>query len=345
MRTWYVWPDEDFPRTSTLKPRRNVVQQAVLANKAGGSAGSSSNPLSELIAQITGRASSTESPNSNLESDLNLSSLDRVELLGALEDRYQIDLGESSLASIKTVGDLERMLRGDAPPRTHYHYPGWVQRRPITWVRLCAQYLLLRPAVFLLGRPRVKGKENVAGTHGPVLLICNHISDVDFALVLASIPARLANRVAIATAGETLEALRTPPGRNIWVGIYDRVKWFLAVSLFNLFPLPREAGFRESFAYAGQSVDRGYSILVFPEGRHTEDGALRPFKSGIGLLANNLGIPIVPMRIDGLFSLNQQGRKFAHPGQIQVRIGEPALAPDRSPEAIAQDLWDKVQEL
>ena len=93
------------------------------------------------------------------------------------------------------------------------------------------------------------------------------------------------------------------------------MKWALAVSLLNLFPLPREAGFRESFAYAGESVDRGYSVLVFPEGRHTTDGKMLPFRAGIGLLANNLRIPIVPMRIDGLFEVKQAGKDL--PGQVR----------------------------
>src|SRR5207237_471526 len=83
---------------------------------------------------------------------------------------------------------------------------------------------------------------------------------------------------------EALEILRTPPAsRNLLLRLFDRVEWFLGVSLLNLFPLPRDAGFRDSFAFAGESVDRGYSILVFPEGHHTTDGKLRPFRSGIGL--------------------------------------------------------------
>jgi len=93
--------------------------------------------------------------------------------------------------------------------------------------------------------------------------------------------------------------------------------------LLNLFPLPREAGFRDSFAFAGESVDRGYSVLVFPEGHHTTDGKLRPFRAGVGLLVNNLGVPVVPMRIDGLFEVKQSGKRIARPYQIQVRIGKP----------------------
>ena len=154
IRTWRVWPDEDFPRTSTQKPRRNVIQAQVLSSKLGNSVQSSPTPLSELIARITGRSPTNLSLSSSLEADLNLSSLDRVELLGALEDRYQIDLDEDSLGSVSTVADLERMLQGESLSRVTYHYPAWVQRWPITWIRSCAQYLLLRPAVFLLGRPQ-----------------------------------------------------------------------------------------------------------------------------------------------------------------------------------------------
>jgi long-chain acyl-CoA synthetase len=180
-----------------------------------------------------------------------------------------------------------------------------------------------------------------------VLVICNHITDVDLGFVLAALPSSLGNRLAIATAGEELEALRTPPpGRSFWGRVYDPVKWSMAVSLLNLFPLPRQAGFLESFAYAGDSVDRGYSILVFPEGKHTVDGKLQPFRSGIGLLANNLGIPVVPMRIHGLFEVKQAGKKFAAPGRIRVEIGSPVkFSRGEDPAKIAQVLQRIVEGL
>ena len=116
--------------------------------------------------------------------------------------------------------------------------------------------------------------------------------------------------------------------------------------MLNLFPLPREAGFRESFAYAGEAVDRGYSVLVFPEGHHTTDGKLCAFRAGIGLLAKNLAIPVVPMRIDGLFELKQAGKKFARPGQIRVKIGALArFAPETEPEVITRELENIVGSL
>ena len=113
-----------------------------------------------------------------------------------------------------------------------------------------------------------------------------------------------------------------------------------------MFPLPREAGFRQSFGYAGEAVDRGYSVLVFPEGRHTVDGKMNPFRTGIGLMANNLGIPVLPMRIRGLFEVKQAGKKFAPPWKISVRIGQPMKFPvGTAPERIAQELQRAVEAL
>jgi long-chain acyl-CoA synthetase len=348
MHTWMVWPEEDFPRTSTQKPIRSVIQQAVLAQLADKSPNQMpSSPLAELIGRITGRSPTRLASDANLESELNLSSLDRVELLSALEDRYQIDLSETRFAAVNTVGDLERMLQGKPPARTPYHYPRWVQHWPVTWARVAVHYLLLRPAVFVLGWPRVEGRQNLGGTQGPVLVVCNHISDVDPGFVLTALPARLRHKLAIATGGEALEILHTPPATRGFAGrAYDRVKWTLGVSLLNLFPLPREAGFRESFAYAGESVDRGYSVLVFPEGRHTTDGKLLPFRAGIGLLANNLQIPIVAMRIDGLFEVKQAGRKSTRSGQVKVKIGVPVqFEPGSASEWIARELQKMVEQL
>ncbi len=348
VREWFVWPEEDFPRTSTQKPRTNEIRQ-VVQSQIGQERGLNipSSPLGELIRKVSGRAPSQLSKAAKLDEDLNLSSLDRVELLGALEDRYQIDLSETRFASANTVGDVERMLSGKTPGRVKFHYPRWAQRWPVTWLRWTAHYLLLRPAVFLMAWPRVEGRENLRGVRGPVIVVCNHISDVDVGFVKTVLPFRLRHRLAVATGGEALEILRTPsPTRSLLGRAYDRVKWTLAVSLLNLFPLPREAGFRESFAFAGESVDRGYSILVFPEGHHTTDGNLLPFRAGVGMMANNLGLPIVPMRMDGVFALKQAGKKFAAPGKIRVKIGSPVrFAPGTDPRQIATDLQKIVEVL
>ena len=373
MRQWLVWPDDDFPRTTTGKPRRKVIRDVVTAKMRGSASesgrGAIASPLEELVEKVTGRPVPKLTANADLERDLGLSSLERVELLGALEDRYQVDLSEPSFASAATVADLEKLLQakpsagvsseakqGEAgQSREHvergrqrrFHYPRWTLRWPATWLRLAAYYLLMRPAVFLLGWPRVYGRENLRGVSGPLVVISNHIADIDLGFILTALPGRIRHKLATATGGEALEALRSPAPTRPWLlRMYDGLQWISGVTLLNLFPLPREAGFRKSFDYAGEAVDRGYSVLVFPEGRHTEDGKLRPFRTGIGLLANNLRIPVLPMRIDGLFELKRAGKKIAPPGKIQVRIGKPAqFAPETPPAEMASALQKIMESL
>src|SRR5262249_52513374 len=159
-------------------------------------------------------------------------------------------LSEAGFSAARTIDDLERMLRGEAVPRAVYHYPAWTLRWPVTWIRFLTDYLLMRPAIFLLGWPRFEGRGDLRGWIGPLLIVANHIGDVDLGFIKTALPFRFRHQLATAAGGEALEALRTPPaGRNFFARIYDRVKWVLGVSLLNLFPLPREAGFRQSFAY------------------------------------------------------------------------------------------------
>jgi long-chain acyl-CoA synthetase len=348
MRMWMEWPLEDFPRTNTQKPRRNVIRDVAREQLLDRRTEVSANkPLAELISRVTGKSVVGLREDTSLDSDLGLSSLDRVELLSTLEDRYQVDLSETRFSAVRTVADLERMLRGNAAPGAGYHYPNWTLHWPVTWLRTLTHYLLMRPAILLLGWPRIGGRQNLRGVKGPLLVISNHVGDVDAGFILTALPARFRHRLATATGGEALEALRTPaPGRSLFARTYDRMRWALGVALLNLFPLPREAGFRRSFAYAGEAVDLGYSVLVFPEGRHAEDGKMNPFRSGVGLLAVNLGIPVLPMRIDGLFEVKQAGKKFAKPWTITVRIGKPLKFPTEiDPEQIAAELQKAVEAL
>lgn len=347
MRHWSVWREQDFPRTRTQKPvlhRIEEVAQAELVTPAGAHALSS--PLGELIARVT-HSGAQISPETDLATGLNLSSLDRVDLLSALEERYQVDLNEAGFAEAKTVGELERLL-GQTPSRpAELVYPRWAQRWSITWIRCAIYYLLVWTATRLLAWPRIHGREHLREVRGPILVIANHITMTDVGFVLAALPLRLRHRLAVAMEAEILEPMRRPPPEMGFLRrALERTKYFLIVALFNVFPLPQRSGFRESFAFAGDLVDRGWSVLVFPEGQRTRDGRLAPFRPGIGLLATRLGLPIVPMRIDGLFELKMKGAKVARPGQIRVAVGAPVrFGPDADPMEIARELEGRVASL
>jgi long-chain acyl-CoA synthetase len=341
IRRWEVWPDEDFPRTSTQKPRLNVIEEYVRSklDGTGDVAAPQAGSLSDLLQRITARRYPRIDDGTKLAEELSLTSIERVELLSALEDRYQTDLNESRFTAATTVGDLERMLRRPDARRSDYRYPRWARTWLVTAIRLAVYYLVSWPATYLMSMPRVRGRENLSGVRGPLLIVSNHITQVDIGFILAALPARIRHRLAIAMLGEMLEAMRTPPARvglvRRWI---EKMSYYLVVALFNVFPLPQQTGFRESFAYAGESADRGYSILVFPEGRRTQDGRLSPFRSGIGLLARSLNLPVVTIRIDGLFELKKAGKKIA-PGAVTVTIGTPRVIPaDLGAEEITREL-------
>ncbi len=347
MRRWFVWPEDDFPRTSTHKPKLNVIQEVVVARLQQQEGPAPEGTLAELIARVTGRAPASLRPDANLTTDLNLSSIDRVELLSAIEDRLQIDIDESRFTATTTLGELEQMLRRPAGERPGFRYPRWPHHPLLTWIRSLCYYLLAWPATRLLCWPRVRGREHFSAVKGPLLVMCNHITFLDIGFVLFALPPRLRRNLAVAMEGEQLAAMRNPPPEwNFFARGWERFLYFLILLLFRAFPLPARAGFRQSFAFMGELVDRGSNLLIFPEGMRTLDGRLNPFRAGTGLLVGNLNVPVVPMRLDGLFPLKIARRWWAPPGTVKVSIGE-ALRFDRGtdPEQATRDLRDRVAAL
>jgi long-chain acyl-CoA synthetase len=220
----------------------------------------------------------------------------------------------------------------------------------VRWLRLAVYYALVWPATQILAHPKIIGREHLKSVSGPVLVVCNHVTRrADIGLVLAALPPRFRNRLATAISGETLDTMRRPPADWFFAKrcAYQLGYW-LVIALFNVFPLPRFSGFRESFRYAGESVDRRYSVLVFPEGEatRTATGEMQQFHPGIGLLAQNLQIPVVPLRMDGVWQMKRQGRRLARPGEITMRIGPPITFAHGTPaDEIAHALRSAIASL
>lgn len=360
VRRWLVWPEEDFPRTSTQKIRKAFVAERALAASGGaarpGSAPASPAPsapapsggIDEIVSRIGAGAPGTVDPSAKLGVDLKLDSLGRVELLSAIEDRYQVEIDEAAFTEATTLGDVEKIIReGTHEAAAPYPYPRWQERRPIRWLRIAMLYILVLPVTWVLGRPRIKGREQLRDLAGPAVFIANHVAIVDHALVLLALPGRFRRRMAIAMDGETLrERIHPSPGTGLFRRMLYMLEYISLVFFFNVFSMPRKSGFRKSFAFAGEMMDRGYSILVFPEGRLTTDGRMGPFMPGTGLLVSELNAPVIPMRLDGVWELKRLRRRRARPGEISVAIGEPArYAAGAEPERIAADLEARVAKL
>jgi len=339
---WHVWPDADFPRTPTQKVRKRDLLERM---KAKGAAAAAQVAGAQVAAAANGSPAALIPPLETLDS------LGRVELLSALEDRYQVEIDEASFTAATTAADIERIVReggARADASAHYPYPYWTQRFPATWFRVAFYYAVVLPITSVLCWARVRGRDNLKTLRGPALFVSNHITYFDHALILSALPGRFRRRFAIAQEGERLRWWRRPPEGTPRLRRWRwKLQYFLVVLIFNTFPLPQKSGFRRSFAYAGESVDRGHSVLVFPEGTRTEHGGLHPFRNGTGLLAAQLGLPVVPVRIDGLWELKRSGRRgFAFPHTVTVNIGEPVTyPPDADAATITRDLERRVREI
>ena len=351
VRRWSIWPGPDFPRTPTQKIRKQIVAEKVKASLSEAipvGTTSDAHPLTKIVARITKEAPPQFDPTAKLGTDLKLDSLGRVELMTALEDRYQIEIDEAALTDTTTLADVEKIIRGGKPEEAApYPYPRWQQRWPLSWLRIALLYLIVLPAIRIMGWPRIKGKEHLRQLRGPSLFICNHVTMADHALVLFALPPGFRTKMVIAQDGELLREWRHPPKRTGLVTRLRHLLRYLAVVLFfNVFSLPQKSGFRRSFAFAGEMMDRGYNLMVFPEGERTKRGGLNPFRLGTGLLIQELDAPVVPMRIEGLWKLKQANRHFAWPGEISVLVGKPVrYSSQDSPEQIVKDLMLRLKEL
>jgi long-chain acyl-CoA synthetase len=255
-----------------------------------------------------------------------------------------------SAASVNLASGPAPRLVSDAAPRK-YLYPKWPWLKPVHWMRLAFLELMTRPLVWLLADPGVVARAGSLEGLPPMLIIANHITSYDGPLVQYALPGRLRRHIAVAMSGEMLEDYRH--FRNPEYGPkYGRfspfgpIAYLLVTALFNVFPLPRNRDFQRSFSHAGEALDRGFSVMIFPEGTRSAAGQLAPFRPGIGLLVRQSSAPVLPVAIRGLGELKQRGRGWFRSGTIEVRVGEPIqFTPEATEAAITERLQREVETL
>jgi len=320
MRRWMVWPEADLPRTSTGKILKREIARRIAAGAA--------------VADTNGAASR----------ELNLDSLGRVQLQAQLEQQYGISLDETAFENVRTQEDVRNLVR-QAPagpsarkPPEHY-YLRWPWHPLQQLIRGVFLETIAMPIAWFLANPRVQ-YEIREWPNEPVLIVCNHVTSYDAAFVLYALPGRLRRHVAIAMAGEILLDFRRGRNQGNWfLNSVGPIAYFLVTALFNVFPLPQLSGFRESFRHAGEAVDRGYSVMVFPEGVRSPDGSPRPFKVGSGLLWKELGTRVLPVHLAGLGELKVSGERWFRSGKITVTVKDVIPAdPGASPEELTERL-------
>jgi long-chain acyl-CoA synthetase len=147
--------------------------------------------------------------------------------------------------------------------------------------------------------------------------------------------------------GEMLEDFRHARNQQPrWLNSLGPPTWLLLTALFNVFPLPRLRDFQRSFAHAGNALDHGFHVVVFPEGTRSPEGALAPFRPGIGLLVKQSQAAVLPMALQGLGELKTRRRSWFRSDTLQVNVGQPIrFAPDDTEAVITVRLHAEVEKL
>lgn len=364
MRRWLLWPGMDLPRTSTGKVvKRTVAAWAQQALSSTSSAvPTSSDPLLQLLTHITHAPLATTEDTARLSEDLHLDSLGRVELQAALEEKFGIELSEETYQQTQTLGQLRALVQPKpgltsatpaatapkaAPGEVRYVYPYWIWSWPIRMVRIVFQDLISKPILGLLAAPRVHLLAPEALPQQPALFIANHVTMFDVPMVLYALPWRIRRRITVAMAGEMLMDWRYQRNQGNWfLNFVAPLEYWVLSALYSIFPLPQFSNFRRSFAHAGEALDRGLHVLVFPEGSRSADGTLQPFQSGIGLLAQQAQTCVVPVAMRGLGEIKTRRQRWFRPGTLDIYIGAPMnFSASATAEEITSTLQKEIERL
>ena len=253
-----------------------------------------------------------------------LTSLERVERMVALG----LDESEISGAPVPAVDTSAGA------------FPTWNRRLPARIARRVFLPGFLLPLARTFAHVRTEGIEHLRDLQPPVIFASNHQSYMDVPVILSALPGRWRYRVAPAMRKEFFE--QHFHGRSLT----NSLNYYLSSLFFNAFPIPqREPGALSTLRYMGELAGDRWCVLIFPEGKMTRQGEIAPFQPGIGMIASKLGIPVVPVRIEGLDRVLHQTWKMARMGRVRVRFGAPLRLAGDDYLALARQVEDAVRKL
>jgi len=353
---YFIWRGEDFPRTGTMNVKKRELLEKIKETRKGEKSKLASDlaegykeeekDVYSLIEKIK-KTAKKKNGEATLEKDLGMDSMDIISFSTEIEKNYGIDASQLDLSGDTKIKDIEEKLKH--PPKKSARLPFFSFAYSYFFVMLRAvfQYLIF-PLVRMLYRTRIEGKQNLKNLGIPTAFISNHVSVMDTLVILFSLPLKLRAKVAVVMSiGHHFNHFFGRKG-NILRRFIEAIGFYLFINLYvNVIPLSQEFGFEQVFKNIGTAVDRGWHILIFPEGSVTEDGNLQEFEPGIGVLCKDMKLPVVPMRIDGLFNILRNGiLPWGHMPRVpmvKVSIGKQVYRKQGSYEEIAQSLYRIVK--
>jgi long-chain acyl-CoA synthetase len=347
--SYEIWQDP-LPRTTTRKLKRFEMEKLVRANQKKGQTDTeigSAAPLSaedtqwleqpevqkavQVIREASKSAPEVIRPNDNLELDLGLDSMQRIELLVAVEKELGGDVEESAMAEIYTVRQLVDAIResaGAGKTRTAS------SQQPAGW-KSVLQEEPTDPEVLALGRPsrlaehflyagfqpiqifardrfhlRVSGL-NKLPADGPYIISSNHQSYIDPVFLASVLPWPVFRNLFAVGTSEIFGS-----------GFMRRLARWLRVIVVD-----PDANLISAMRAGAFGLRHGRILILYPEGERSIDGTPRTFKKGAAILSIQLQVPIVPVAIAGFHDAWPRGQSFQKFVPLEIQIGDPIYPP------------------
>ena len=314
----HLW-DADLPRTATRKVKRSEVK-AVLAKlasateiPAGDGSGIETSPVRHAVAAIANRKASEITGSTRFKADLGFDSLMAMELAAALESQLGRGLDGARLAQCETVAEVELLVGA----RTIEAVGTAVEKKeeePIILPAIVADTAKRIMSRFQMGfydkvmEPKVTGRAYIPHNRNTIVA-SNHSSHLDMGFV----------KYALGAYGEGLVSLAAQD--YFFEGGRLRRAYF--ENLTNLAAFDRKGGLRQAIRQAGEVIDQGKTVLIFPEGTRSTSGAIQEFKAVIGHLALAHDVDILPVYLGGTHQALPKGRSIPVRRDIVARIGPP----------------------
>jgi long-chain acyl-CoA synthetase len=351
---YLIWKGGDFPRTASMNINKREVLEKLQSSHTGQKAKSieaeekgQKKDIYDLIEKIK-KTRGKKDRDAALQGDLGMDSLDIISLSTEIEKNYGIDSSQLAITADTKIRDIEEGLKNPPGKSVSLPFFNFAFNTIFIGLRTIFQYLIF-PFVRIIYRSKVIGKANLKDIAFPTAFISNHVSVMDSLVILYALPLRIRKRLTVVMSiGHHFTEFFTKKG-NIVQRIIEGLGFYLFIGLYiNVIPLSREFGFDQVFKNIGMAVDRGWNVLIFPEGAVTTDGEIKKFEHGIGIICRDMKIPVVPLRIDGLHNILRNGLlpigHFPRIPVVKITIGKQEYHREGDYGDIAEKLYNILKE-